>query len=388
MQVESTRCLSCFRPKSLCYCAAIPSVANRTDVLILQHRRERFHPFNTARIVSQSLDRCRLMVAHNRDLAEQFDAMQLSPNVGLLYPGEDADLLTELTPTQQPNQLVILDGTWHQAKTLFRDIPRLQKLRRYRLAPETPGRYRIRREPDEHSLSTLEATVAALTAIEPETVGLSRLTDAFDRMIGDQLENKSSNWRQNEKRRRGSPNVPRVLAGDLSNVVVAIGEQERGDGGDVEAQQKRKVQPIYWTAMRPLTGETFRCVIESDSLGDADFMKHMRLDPCVIDQAVSVSEFCNRWKAFLRPGDHVALPHQSSVRLLQNINADFAPAVILKSINVKRSESDSSEIQSAADALPTESDSSRAAERLASAVALVKYLHQRYGHDKSVGLGR
>ena len=39
---------------SHCFCEAIPQIDNRTDVLILQHVGERFHPFNTARIVQKS----------------------------------------------------------------------------------------------------------------------------------------------------------------------------------------------------------------------------------------------------------------------------------------------------------------------------------------------
>ena len=60
------RCYQCFRPMSLCFCEAIPQIDNRTDVLILQHVGERFHPFNTARIVQKALRRCHLIADHNR----------------------------------------------------------------------------------------------------------------------------------------------------------------------------------------------------------------------------------------------------------------------------------------------------------------------------------
>ena len=52
---QRDRCYGCFRPKSACFCAAIPRIGNQTDVLILQHVRERFHPFNTARMVQRAL---------------------------------------------------------------------------------------------------------------------------------------------------------------------------------------------------------------------------------------------------------------------------------------------------------------------------------------------
>jgi len=50
---------------SLCFCESIPRIDNRTNILILQHVGERFHPFNTARIVQKTLSRCHLIADHN-----------------------------------------------------------------------------------------------------------------------------------------------------------------------------------------------------------------------------------------------------------------------------------------------------------------------------------
>ena len=113
--------------------------------------------------------------------------LPILPGAVLLYPGKQSKLLTELSPMQRPTQLVILDGTWHHAKTLYRDIPQLHTLPQYRLAPATPGQYRIRLEPTATSLSTVEATVAALKFLEPETEGFEQLLGAFNLMVEQQL---------------------------------------------------------------------------------------------------------------------------------------------------------------------------------------------------------
>lgn len=352
---------------------------NRTSVLILQHRRERAHPFNTARIVRQALDRCRLMAAHNVDLSARFDSMTLAENVGLLYPGEDARLLTELSPAERPTQLVVVDGTWHHAKTLLRDIPRLRTLPRYRLAPSSPGRYRIRREPHAHALSTVEAVVAALTTLEPETVGLDRLLAVFDGMITDQLDRGEPVWRKNRRRRQGAPNVPRALAGDPSKIVVAYGEQERGKKRDRRGGQPKGAKPIYWTAMRLVSGERFECAIASDSFEDESFLKHLRLTPAATRSAVSVDTFRDRWRAFLRPDDHLAVYHPSTASLLENVDAKFSPALILKSIHTQAlDQARPSPLPIDAMTTPDRSELSRASERLASAVAIVQQLNLRY----------
>ncbi|EMI52760.1 tRNA-uridine aminocarboxypropyltransferase [Rhodopirellula sallentina] len=330
MTQSARRCFRCFRPRRMCYCNAISPVQHRTSVLILQHRRERFHPFNTARIVHASLDRCELMTAYNVELAEQFAQKTLPPKTGVLYPGRDAMLLDDLRPEERPEHLVILDGTWHQAKTLYRDIPRLQTLPQYRLSPASPGRYRIRREPNEHALSTLEATVAALMALEPDNQDLPRLLQSFDRMIEDQLDRQNivpdaaplENWRRNERRRRGSANVPRALTENLDRVIVAYGER------DLE-----RPTPIYWTAMRLGTGERFECVIDSPSLHDTNFTKLLHLDHGAIEGAVDIAQFRNAWRDFVQPNDHVAMRHQGTARLLEAANAVFAPNILLKAIN-------------------------------------------------------
>lgn len=178
-------CHSCLRPTIDCFCDAIPSIENRTDILILQHRKERQHRFNTVRIVERALRKCRVLIGYKEDFA----GMDLSfgRRVGLLYPGNEARCLSDLPAAEMPGQLVILDGTWNHTKTFVRDIPSIRDLPRYRLAPATAGRYRIRLEPDLQSLSTLEATAMALESMEPGIVGTSRLIAVFDQMIEAQL---------------------------------------------------------------------------------------------------------------------------------------------------------------------------------------------------------
>ena len=195
------RCYGCFRPRGDCFCAAIPSIDNRTDVLILQHVRERFHAFNTARIVERALVNSTLLVGGPQELAAR---VVLKPRAGLLYPGPAATLLEDVPADERPQQLVVLDGTWHHAKTLVRDLGAIRDLPRYRLAPAAPSRYRIRREPTAAFLSTVEATVAALRVLEPATRGWEQLLAAFDTMVERQLAHPKSQygWRRLTFRRQ------------------------------------------------------------------------------------------------------------------------------------------------------------------------------------------
>src|SRR5262245_2204558 len=106
------RCYECFRPLETCFCDSIPSIDNQTEVLILQHRREQFHRFNTARIVHKALQNSQLLADHTQNLATRL-RLELKPRAGLLYQGPTATLISDLPVDQRPDQLIVVDGTWH-----------------------------------------------------------------------------------------------------------------------------------------------------------------------------------------------------------------------------------------------------------------------------------
>lgn len=186
-QAGGRRCWTCFKPRVLCVCASVPRVANRTAITILQHPRERFHPIGTARFAALGLTRASVLRPRapvTRSLALDVD---LPPRTALLFPGPGARDLADLAPGERPGGLVVLDGTWGQARKLYGANPWLAALPHYALTPAEPSRYRIRREPRANYISTIEAVVAALRILEPDTVGLADLITAFDEMIDAQV---------------------------------------------------------------------------------------------------------------------------------------------------------------------------------------------------------
>lgn len=392
------RCYGCYRPIDRCFCDTIPPVDNLTDVLILQHQRERTHPFNTARIVQQSLAKCRLMFDRNERFADA--ELPIASGAGLLYPGPDSRLLSELSPAERPSQLVILDGTWHHAKTLFRDIPQLRELPRYKLAPSTPGQYRIRLEPTDTSLSTLEATVQALQQLEPETDGLEQLLDSFNTMVEQQLAHPDANYTAERKRpNKININVPQTLCGDLSRVVVAYGEpmptKYQSDEGWKKFNQQRSqssLPPVYWVARRlgddSVEGQ-FAETIEPVSPIAQKFLGYMELASEDFANAISVEEFRTRWNQFCRPDDLLVVHNQSTVRLLTLAAGPPARVELLKPIN----HDPAGEYLGLADFFKAHSVEQaeafcpgRAGKRLANAVTLVRCLNKIGNSINSVSI--
>ena len=123
----------------------------------------------------------------------------------------------------------MIDGTWAHAHTLHRDNAWLQRLPRYGLQPEQPGRYRIRREPERGCLSTIEAIAQALHILEPDTPGIDGLIGAFDQMIDVQIEHAAIRHAGARKRTRttATPRLPRALVDSPERIVLLYGESSR-----------------------------------------------------------------------------------------------------------------------------------------------------------------
>ena len=366
------RCHCCFRPLCHCYCAAIPYIRNQTEVLILQHRREHFHPFNTARMVHRALCNSSLLVDHTPGLAAR---LALRPHAGLLYPGAGSELLANLPHDQRPKQLVVIDGTWHHAKTIVRDISALHDLPRYGITPIEPSRYCIRREPNDMLLSTVEATVAALRVLEPETCGLERLLDTFGGMVERQLAHpKNENgWRRNARRSRDSVNVPSALLGNLDRVVVAYGECVAEDRSSKRAAQA----PVFWTAQRLGCGELFTSAIQPPYYLESSILRHLELTEEHFTHAISLNEMRAQWNQFLRPGDILVVYNQSTAKLLARISNRNIRCLVLKSIDFNPQQRYSTLddlIAGEGLTVAPAQHPGRAGKRLASVVAFIRHL--------------
>ncbi|HEY1599073.1 MAG TPA: tRNA-uridine aminocarboxypropyltransferase [Pirellulales bacterium] len=372
LDARRERCLGCFRPHHDCYCAAIPQIDNQTEILILQHRRERFHPFNTARMVRRALANANLLVDHTPGLAAR---LAIKPRAGLLYPGPEAELLENVPVEQRPQQLIVIDGTWHHAKTLLRDIPALHEVPRFRIDPHEPSRYRIRREPSATLLSTVEATVAALRALEPETCNLDLLLEAFYGMVERQLAHPKSahGWRSNRARQPGGLNIPSALLGSLDHIVVAYGESVP-EGDSLKATARR---PITWAAQRLGTGERFACTIQPPARIDASLLGHFELTEEHFNDALSLAAARAAWNAYARPQDVLAVYNQSTARLLERITNRTVACLVLKSIdfNPQRSYSTLDEVIAGEGlTVAPAQHPGRAGKRLANIMALIEHL--------------
>lgn len=297
-------CYRCDKPSVACLCARIPRVQNRTPIVIVQHRRESRHALGTVRIADLGLAERKILIVPAHARSDASIPSWLPKNAGLLYPGSDAADLATLAPDERPRALVVIDGTWHQARALFRDHAWLRELPRYRLSPAEPSRYRLRREPAPHCVSTIEAIVQALGVLEPE-LSTTGLLAAFDGLIDDQIVNAKERARAPRKRPRrplGCRALPHALVENFAHLVLVYGEAVRPDG-----EPAAETELVHFTALRLRDAARFDCVVRPVSGLPSELrLAHLGLSREQVAEGVTLAELRARWLDFASESDVLA----------------------------------------------------------------------------------
>ncbi len=297
-------CARCRRPKSVCYCAALPALETTTRVVILQHPRERDMPIGTARMASLCLAGAELHVGmrwgEHAGLARAL-ADPARPPI-LLYPGRDArDVLRE--PPAGPVTLVVVDGTWSQAKTIVRDNPILQTLPRYAFATPEPSRYRIRKEPSAEYVSTIEALMHVLGVLEGAPEKFRALLAPLDAMVEAQLRCQEGSPRRITRAPRVAhpprPRVPDLIASRYEDLVVVVGEANAWP----YASDHPGDELVHWVARRVATGETFDQIAAPQRPLSPNTRFHTGLADERVLGGIPRDELVAAFARFVRPSD-------------------------------------------------------------------------------------
>jgi DTW domain-containing protein YfiP len=176
----SRRCPRCAFPPDHCICAEIPRLASRTRVVVIRHAAERVRTTSTVRWAALALEGCEVLDHAVRgaplDLARipVRGAAVLFPSRGGPAAGrrpfECAPAAARPQPDARagvpdpiPDTLVVLDGSWAQARRMLQRIPPLRTMPRLSLPVRDAER--LRRPTVADGMSTLEAIAAALALL-------------------------------------------------------------------------------------------------------------------------------------------------------------------------------------------------------------------------------
>ena len=299
-------CRRCRRPSVVCYCAHLPRLPTRTRVLVLQHPRERRVGIGTARMAHLALPNSILRVGiHFASDPVVTATLAGSAPSYLLFPGPAARDIRTLA-IDEPITLVVVDGTWSQARTLVRVNPALAALPRIAFVPRRPSDYRIRREPADFCVSTIEALTEVLNVLEPDGVPFDPLLDPFRAMVDRQerfaTEIRSSRHQRRERvaPRNQRPPLGARLAADWSRLVCIQGE---ANGWPVHHPDRQDPEMVHFVACRPASGETYEAVVAPRRPLAPQTPHHIELPVERLRHGHSVDDWRRSWQAFSRPDD-------------------------------------------------------------------------------------
>lgn len=201
MNISSSTCSKCGKSEKLCVCTDAEPFDNQHFVLILQHPQEQDKELGTAGIIRSMLKNSQLEIALSRPSLGAVLKRSADPKKwGVLYLGAQnetpavpglyaLDRKGNLLPGMQEalkqlEGIILLDGSWSQAKALWWRNAWLLKTQRLLLVPQKRSMYgRLRKEPRRESVSTLEAAAQCLDYLGENPQIAAGLTEAFANLL-------------------------------------------------------------------------------------------------------------------------------------------------------------------------------------------------------------
>lgn len=191
MTVATVDCARCGKPPAVCICDRVEPAQTRLRIVILQHPQEDDALLGTARLVTATLPSASIHVGLSwaslehavggqrldRDRWAVLATAKLPAPVPEAARGDPVLLMDRHGKLRDLRRhgldgILVLDGTWSQAKTLWWRNAWFLKLPRLVLQPQEPSMYgRLRKSPRKEWISTLEAIAEVLPALgEPPEI--------------------------------------------------------------------------------------------------------------------------------------------------------------------------------------------------------------------------
>ena len=197
-------CPRCLKPVPLCICDSVTPIDNRVSLLILQHPQEQDRALGTARLTALHFKNAVVRIGLSwPSLSKALGRQVADPSRwAVLYLGSakvaDLETVCDIVAINRKGEVednqrailkdiegvVLLDGSWSQAKALWWRNAWMLKCQRVILNPAQPSRYgRLRKEPRKDGLSTIEAAATLLAGLERRPDIAETLNASFERLL-------------------------------------------------------------------------------------------------------------------------------------------------------------------------------------------------------------
>ena len=184
MQAEG-KCSNCMMQLDFCICTAMQTIRqdmlkhrtrSRLHFVVWIHHKERRRASNTGKILHLLLPESTDILIQGVSRDEARLAELLEHDAFVVYPSEDAKLVTEAVSlpspvaascsslqAEPPPVAILIDGTWNQAQRMHK---RFQSLKHVKLLPSGKSNFHWRRQSQEGRISTIEAAALLLENLE------------------------------------------------------------------------------------------------------------------------------------------------------------------------------------------------------------------------------
>lgn len=278
-------------------------VPSSTRVVFLQHPRETRVGVSTCRMAHLSLPGSQLHVTLDPDRQPALAELLAAPDTHLLFPSADAVDVDALA--SPPRTLVVVDGTWANARKLVGRSALLRALPRLFFRPEFTSNYRIRREPEGHCLSTIEATAHVLERLERAPGRYTPMLSAFERMVAMQLEYVASGAGAARHTRHKPPRAPKPAFDHCAPLRAAHDRlvllHVEPNAWPYRSADAPPVEAIELRAVRVATGERFTTLLAPRQPLSPRVASNLDLPEAAILAGAPLEATQAAWRAFLGP---------------------------------------------------------------------------------------
>jgi len=167
------RCLNCMLLPNLCICAIKKTVITNSAFVLLMYDDEILKPSNTGRLIADLIPDTFAFIWSRTQPDAKLLKLLADPKWQpiVVFPEEYSTperVIKELPAIVKKDKrplFILLDGSWSQAKKMFRKSPYLNDFPVLSFSPETISRYLVRKATKDNQLATAEVAGRVLDFI-------------------------------------------------------------------------------------------------------------------------------------------------------------------------------------------------------------------------------
>ncbi|AHG19176.1 DTW domain-containing protein YfiP [Chania multitudinisentens RB-25] len=181
------RCQNCLLPQQNCLCATIKPQHANSRFCLMMFGAEPLKPSNTGRLIADILPDTQAFFWARTEVDPGLLAAISDPERQpyVVFPASYADparpVFSELPANGKPPLFIMLDGTWSEARKMFRKSPYLDQLPVFSLNVRTASGYQLREasRTEQHCTAEVAAALLQQAGDEQAAIGLSQHFNHF-----------------------------------------------------------------------------------------------------------------------------------------------------------------------------------------------------------------